>query len=645
MEKFEDIIKDRILVIPKNQRGFSWTPKQAKSVFDDLELAGKQSHYLGPVIVSKDSNWLIDDRSNTVQKYILEDGQQRITTYFLIVSALHKLFAEGEGVDSVNAAELDKTIRYKKNEVKHYRLKNANADLESFLTRLLDGDNPVPVSPPMSCLQKTHDFVVRKVSGFEGEELLQWRNRILNASKFIWVDLKEAQVNRYLTFDAINSRGLPLSEFDKIKNFCILLCEKRNLDGLEPDEKWYKSICALEEYSVANRSSEETFMTEYYATFHNVTNVSKDQVHELFVSKYGSLLTSSDENLENDLRSYITGWTSYASSFGFITARMDVRRRYYDPGANGRCTKIAGGYLDCLDNLDLTAITRKVLTAAHWKMSGTDFEKIAKLCEIFTFRVYAIPGWRIDKHKNEINSLASQFLRQGITLVSVERIFCSWLAELAPISEMLTYIANGEGKYPYAADSKGWGYCYYFLYEYEISCSPAGVGRFAWGQNKSEKINTIEHVLPQGHRDGGWWDAHWGSSDLADEYMHRIGNLTLTNGNSQLGRKPFPEKLEGAEGYFYSSAGATNSEKLIHTFTDVSKEWQSANITKREEAMLKFASERWSVRCCEDNGVHMVSLGGGITTRVVISNQDCISPDSDTEAVSTDDLLQQMILD
>ena len=51
-------------------------------------------------------------------------------------------------------------------------------------------------------------------------------NRLCTQSKFEAIDLDISNFDRWLTFDAINSRGLPLSQFDKIKNLCVLIADK-----------------------------------------------------------------------------------------------------------------------------------------------------------------------------------------------------------------------------------------------------------------------------------------------------------------------------------------------------------------------------------------------------------------------------------
>ncbi|WP_373407772.1 DUF262 domain-containing protein [Leclercia adecarboxylata] len=43
----------RVYLVPKNQRGYSWTSKEIDDLFSDLDLMGDQSHYLGTVICTK----------------------------------------------------------------------------------------------------------------------------------------------------------------------------------------------------------------------------------------------------------------------------------------------------------------------------------------------------------------------------------------------------------------------------------------------------------------------------------------------------------------------------------------------------------------------------------------------------------------
>lgn len=69
-------------VIPVYQRNYDWKIEQCKQLFDDLEdvvVEGSESHFFGSIVSKADG----DVR-------VIIDGQQRITTSYLLLLALVK---------------------------------------------------------------------------------------------------------------------------------------------------------------------------------------------------------------------------------------------------------------------------------------------------------------------------------------------------------------------------------------------------------------------------------------------------------------------------------------------------------------------------------------------------------------------------
>lgn len=593
MKKFTEICSGHYFVIPENQRGFSWGKEEVDDVFNDLDLAGTQSHYMGPIIVTRTSAQdFQDDTLTTTAEFTLEDGQQRLTTFFIIANELKKRF--GAIGSKLEEQEIERIIYYKKGG-SQLKLQNKNSHLNASLLHFISGSHPIPADPtaPVLAMKEVVEYVAKRVSEMTPDEMLTWKHRITNQAKFIWVDLAAEGVNRYLTFDAINSRGLPLSEFDKIKNFCILVDQVRSLDT-RPEECWYKAITQLEKFKVSSRQEEAAFIRDIFNVFHD-ENISQGNIHTAFVKKYHKLLTCPVPSLESDFKDFVNLWKDFALSFGFISTSS--RNPYY----SNMCTSTAGSWLDRLDNMEYPTITRSILCASHYRMSKDDFEKITRACEIYTFRVYAVMRYRKDNNSKKIIKLANEILRLNKDVTYVVNRICLWLKDLAPIKKVIAKIADSEPKYYFDDYVKGWQHCYYFLYEYEIGCSPSGVAPLPWAKNKSDKINTQEHILPQTHRDGGWWESQWPNADHAEKFKHRLGNLVLSANNSVLGRKPFNKKLDDfSADYCYNHVNATNSEKRIKNFTDGTS-WKSKNILQREAEMLSFAAKRWSMPCCFDN--------------------------------------------
>lgn len=69
--------------IPSYQRGYRWERRQVRQLLEDIiESPVNTPYYLQPIVVA-----LIDDNGN----YNLIDGQQRMTTLYLIYHALRQI--------------------------------------------------------------------------------------------------------------------------------------------------------------------------------------------------------------------------------------------------------------------------------------------------------------------------------------------------------------------------------------------------------------------------------------------------------------------------------------------------------------------------------------------------------------------------
>jgi hypothetical protein len=252
--------------------------------------------------------------------------------------------------------------------------------------------------------------------------------------------------------------------------------------------------------------------------------------------------------------------------------------------------------------MNLPTITRPILAASHLTMSATDFAKMCKISEIYTFRVYAINRKRKDNNASRIIGLAGDILKGGKTQVQSHLLYCEWIQQLAPLLTVVSELGDGKPKYAFDPNASGWQYCYYFLYEYELSVSPTGVAPIPYQRSKELVKKQQEHILPQTHRDGAWWASKWTSESEADQFKHRLGNLVLTTNNQVLGRKPFPDKLNAVPPtHCYNHTNATNSEKKISNYSN-GTDWLKANIVARELDLIKFALNRWHSGCACDNG-------------------------------------------
>ncbi|WP_320643237.1 DUF262 domain-containing protein [Aeromonas veronii] len=589
----DKVFGSRVFVIPSNQRGYSWTKKEIDDLFGDLSLMGTKCHYLGTVICTKTDNFMDEKTQRPTFRYTLEDGQQRLTTFLILIDAIRRRFEDIDQGETIDSQKLKELMTYKCGAI-GLRIENKNKSLHECLTHFLLGTPsalPADFSPSMRYMENAVNYIRAKINERDTREsLIDIRNKVCHQIQIIDVDLSDALVDRYLTFDAINSRGLPLTEFDKIKNFCILVSERRGLN-IKADELWYQSVINLEKYDVASRGNENSFIADLYSVFHGVSTSNSD-VHDTFVKEYRTLLEGENKLKENQLISFVGYWVEYANAWGFISSRH--KTKYY----GSLITKDAGRWLDSIDNLGLPGVTKKVLSVSLMLSLnlGDNFSAVARACEIYTFRMHAICRYRVDKNSKAILELANSVLRNQKGSDYTIKGLSDLLNSNARLDTCISQLLSGDLNY------KTWrNYLYYMLYEYELSESSAGVKPLNWASSDDEKDNSIEHILPQEHRDAGWWEKHWPDASLADKFSHRIGNLVLTQGNSILGRKPIDKKIKDPDAdYYYNHRKATNSEKLIQKYTDGSI-WKEVNILSRELDIIKFAANRWAMPSVVDD--------------------------------------------
>jgi len=608
-------------------------------------LIGQTAHYLGPIITTADEpRNFEDDNGDFSRAYFIEDGQQRITAITVFIHALANrlevLAAELEDAETkldmqVTVRELRALTSYRENGEEKLRLVNETPLFNEYLQyKLLPGAiEPRGRTVSMRCLDEVYNYYEDFCSALDDTiSVTQWANKLTNRAKLIFVDLASDNIDRYLAFDAINSRGLPLTDFDKIKNFAILLAQRKPTLAYQADEEWRKALQRLEHYGASDRKYESAFIAEAFSVFFS-DRTGRDQVHEKFSEFSTHLLEGDDQEKERKISDFVEFWDDYSEAFGFIFCTTRKAKN------QGKCSTEAHKWITFIDQMGLPTIARPILCAGLLKFSRNDFEELCEVCEIYVFRTYALRGRRTDANKIAINTVAHGILLDGLELEQVKSIICQWLEELAPFEQGLSFLCDGGAKYYYDKTYKGWSHCYYFLYQYELSLQGANANTDPpnWHTNPEQQKGSIEHILPQKHRDRGWWESSWTDENLADKYKHRLGNLVLTNGNSALDRKPIAEKISDSESYCYESNEATLSEREITSHTD-GTQWLERNILDRERSLIAFASERWTFGCCADECV--VELPAEHQEHSTDSSPITVSSENCTPAPGVDDQVE-----
>src|SRR5580692_913164 len=215
----ELVMGENLFEVPLYQREFSWDLEQVSDLFYDLESStNNEGHFLGSLLLfSKDDG----------KKEII-DGQQRLTTIFLILHAIKK---EIEKTEYSKAKEKINDILYQRSKSllvtdtnEEPRLTTGKRDKRLFRAIMkgeeLESYKDGRIKSHKLLLNFYQTFLalkIKKIKNDRGVEgVIELANKVLSA-KFI-VMTAEKKTDKILLFKTLNARGIELSQSDLIKN-------------------------------------------------------------------------------------------------------------------------------------------------------------------------------------------------------------------------------------------------------------------------------------------------------------------------------------------------------------------------------------------------------------------------------------------
>lgn len=228
-EKIRKIFSgDTRFEIPRNQRRYVWKEKQWKELLGDIlyirrvQLAEKIdiNHFLGTFVLQENEN-----------NYEIIDGQQRITTLLLILSAICSVFNEmgneeehGQTRQYIigNIGLKSQYCRMNNNDIPNisviinsvaeYREELISKELidTSLLEKKGDGNKAV-----VSCFYFYYNYIKDNFDNIE--ELIAFRNIVLDI-KVIHI-ASEDELDCYDIFEILNARGVDLEDSELLKNY------------------------------------------------------------------------------------------------------------------------------------------------------------------------------------------------------------------------------------------------------------------------------------------------------------------------------------------------------------------------------------------------------------------------------------------
>ncbi len=267
---FEQIFKPNIrFEIPFFQRGYAWEKKQWDQLFTDIKeqiledadtllAVENNEHFFGPIVVLGKEN-----TDPTLQRFMVIDGQQRITTIYLLL-ALIKNELEKKVHDSHEASgyvnilnNLIENDSSGDDDYKKLKVFSSKGDrLPTFKTIFeINPRSPILTAdvelynPETNNVDRFRRYVEKRLpKDFPSvPDLWKLCTALLKSLKIVWIPLKEGKDDPQAIFESLNDRGMPLSAAELLCNYIFkpLIDENENFEDLH-NNKWLKSIRTTE---------------------------------------------------------------------------------------------------------------------------------------------------------------------------------------------------------------------------------------------------------------------------------------------------------------------------------------------------------------------------------------------------------------
>lgn len=549
--------KSSQFVIPIYQRNYSWTAAQCHQLWTDLMRAGRDekltAHFIGSIV------YVERGLGNVMQQeaLLVIDGQQRLTTSTLLISALAKHFETrslGELLEAFSNKKLRNYYLLNPDEEgeRHFKLILSETDKDTLLAILQNTPMPAEAS---SRITENYALFQELIAANQGE--LEAICQGLAKLVIVDVSLDRAQDNPQLIFESMNSTGLELSQADLIRNYILM--------GLEPklQTELYKTYWRPMERAFGQAAYVvhfDAFMRHYLtARTGEIPNV-----REVYVA-----FKSFARRLKGDTRDLVADIHAYASYYCAMALGTEgdaaLKQAFHDL----RELKVDVAYPFLLDVYH---------DYKKGRLTSDEVLHIVRLVESYVFRraICAIPT----------NSLNKTFAGMSRTLKK-DRYLESVQAAFLMLPSYRRFPSDSEFQHDVKVRD---------LYNFR--------SRSYWlrrleNHGRKERMMvedyTIEHILPQNEALSKEWQAELGADwkRVQQDWLHTLGNLTLTGYNSEYSDHPFAYKRDQVADKDGNPVGFAHSPLKLNLGLGKVSLWNETAIKTRADRLATDAAKVW----------------------------------------------------
>lgn len=566
----------KIFHIPKYQRAYAWGEKQLSDFVDDFENQDVNKDYFFGTILFQQK-----ERVDNFEHIDIVDGQQRITTLIIFMKMLlDHLKSQGDDVEILE----ETYIQYKD----EYKLKVLPHDNDFFHSYILQDNNVAKTVIRTTSQKKLLDaktYLGKRLASYKPDVLRELKDKIERTKVLTYSVVDNAEAT--LIFETTNDRGKPLTNLEKTKSFLMYktyLASDNPETHLDTIQNRFSEI--YREYeAIEDKIGEDAILQYHFIAFEkwSVSRSNKEyqQPVQMIKQKINDLVNNQKYSETMD---YIEKYSrELRESFAIFRSLL----------------------LKPNDNLqDVFALARPAnfypLLIKAYKLDQSsnkaDFDRVARLVETISFRVYSIWGRRSDTGRDWLYRLARDFKGNFKALIKeLKNIVTEYCNDgdfryVLLLPNFYEVIASNDQNYLF------WKYENYLRRTEQPVASKMTYQEFSTRSKKTRL--SIEHIVPQNPKKS----AVVTDTDILprmtkkfkENYLHCIGNLTIDPLSANISKSNHNFAVKDLK-YFCKAPLKTQNE-LIAFLNSKTKKWDAESIEKRREKILKFALEYWDYR-------------------------------------------------
>ena len=593
----EEAFRECFYIVPDYQREYVWTDKEVQQLLEDIneqiDAGSTREYFIGTVLVSP------TDQKN---HYEVIDGQQRLTTFFLLLCALKHVF-QGEPQRQVVSGLISTSYTDSDGETRtSLKLEPRYENASDVMTKLVDLDTDpqsvragiqaagIPSFGSLENLVNAYGTLYRylKDNYDDAPKLKKYWGYLANNVVFIQISTDVSSALKI--FETINERGVGLNPMDLLKN--LLFTQVKQTQFTQLKDEWKKITKPLEKEKEKPLRFLRYFLMANYVIKNDRGDavVREDEIYDWFVEKDNAALCD------------------YANKpFEFV--RKVIRSvEHYLAFGNG-----VGN--DGKPSLPMDSLKR---------LAGGAFS----LHYVLLLAAAALPKPLFDHFVTQLESFLFYYIFTKTPTKDLERNFSLWADELRTIAAVTDPVkqraalnafvadrfeSNMAAKSPELSDALKRFSLYtmqqyrtrYLLARLTQHVDMAFSGVKSPGSLEPYTILEIEHILPD--TPTAELRQKWAAENPAagyDDYKNRLGNLTLLEKpiNIVAGNDFYTAKqaeYRKSSNYLtrslveLTSVGQNTSISRINEKLEAFPAWDAASIEKRHGMLMALARDVW----------------------------------------------------